>query len=285
MKRSAFTITEVLVSLTVIGLLMSLIVPAVQSARASARLTECRNHLKQIGVAIHVVHDARQRLSCDYQVLFHHGMGVPGYDRMIGSTVYDLGPVFLCPSDPNVMTDGGGPSYEASSGAQFGAGNGYYNVFHIDGGSSRPASEFTDGLSQTVAFSERAILNQADQLSRQDDPKKYAAWLTRPVWTFGEEQQFVGLCRSSGTSGVPLFVPFTYGYTHLLTPNTRGCWNSAPVNDPRLQAYMPANSYHVGGVNALFVDGHVSFVSDSIDSKVWQAVGTINGHETIQSPF
>ena len=48
---------------------------------------------------------------------------------------------------------------------------------------------------------------------------------------------------------------------------------------------MPASSYHSGGVNALFVDGHVSFVSDSVDSKVWQAVGTINGHEALQSPF
>ena len=73
--------------------------------------------------------------------------------------------------------------------------------------------------------------------------------------------------------------------THMFTPNTRGCWNNAPVNDPSLKAYMPANSYHTGGVNALFVDGHVSFVSDSVDAKVWQAVGTINGNEAIGSPF
>ena len=285
MNRSAFTIIEVLVSLTVVGLLMALLVPAVQSARASAQLTECRNNLKQIGVAIHVVQDAKQRLSCDYKVLFHHGMGVPGYDRFSGSVIYDLGPLFQCPSDPNTKTDGGGASYHASSGALFGAGNGYFHVSDLNGPGSRSASEFTDGLSQTTAFSERAILNQADQLSPHDDPKKYAAWLSSPMWTPGEEQQYVQLCRSSGTSGVPLFLPFAYGYSHLLTPNTRGCWNSPPVNDLRLQAYMSASSYHAGGVNVLFVDGHVSFVSDSVDEKVWQALGTINGDEAIDNLF
>lgn len=285
MNRHAFTITEVLVSLTVVGLLVALLVPAVQSARASAQLTECRNNLKQVGVAIHVVQDARQRLSCDYQVLYHHGMGIPGYDRFTASTTYDLGPTFQCPSDPNVMTIGGGASYQASSGAVFGAGNGYFHVSDLNEPGSRPASEFTDGLSQTTAFSERAILNEANQLNPRDDPKMYAAWLSGPAWTPGEEQQYVGLCRSSGTSGVPLFPPFVYGYTHLLAPNMRGCWNNAPVNDLRLQAYMPANSYHAGGVNVLFVDGHVSFVSDSVDAKVWQALGTINGNEGIENPF
>ncbi len=74
-------------------------------------------------------------------------------------------------------------------------------------------------------------------------------------------------------------------YTHLLTPNSRGCWNNAPVNDTRLEAYMPANSYHTSGVNVLFVDGHVSFISDSIDSIVWQAAGTISGHESESISF
>ncbi len=285
MIRSGFTITEVLVSLTVVGLLMSLLVPAVQNARASARLTECRNNLKQVGVAIHVVHDAKQRLSCHHELLYHYGMGVPGYDRFVTSAIYDMGPVFQCPSDPNAMTDGTYFSYLASSGAEFGAGNGYLSAGDGNAEFSRQASEFTDGLSQTVAFSERAILNTADQLNPRDDPKKYAAWLSGPVWNFGEEQQFVEICKSSGTSGVPLFRPRAYGNTHLLTPNTRGCWNNAPVNDQRLQAYIPASSYHPGGVNALFVDGHVSFVSDSIDSKVWQAIGTISGHEVIEIPF
>ena len=105
--------------------------------------------------------------------------------------------------------------------------------------------------------------------------------------TPGTEQQFIDLCRNPGNSPVPLNLPDGHadGYTHMFTPNTRGCWNNAPVNDSTLKAYVPASSYHLGGVNALFVDGHVSFVSDSVDASVWQAVGSINGNETISSPF
>lgn len=285
MKRSGFTLVELLVSLAIVGLLMSLLVPAVQSARASAQRTECRNHLKQIGLAIHVVQDAKQRFSSDLKVLYHYGMGVPGYDRSRGST---LGPLFRCPADPNSGTTDSWGSYQASTGALLGAGNGYYQVWQsaLDG-QYRQASEFTDGLSQTTAFSEQAILTVAEDIQRIDDPKKYALWLSGPAWIAGtSERQYIEACRTPGNTAVPLFRPEQrYGYTHLLTPNTRGCWNNAPVNDTRLEAYMPASSYHIGGVNVLFVDGHVSFISDSIDAQVWQAVGTISGHESVSISF
>ncbi len=285
MRRSGFTVTELLVSIAIVGLLMSLVIPAVQSARASAQRTECRNHLKQIGVAIHVVQDAKQRFSCDRRVLYHYGMGVPGYRR---STSTILGPVFRCPADPNSGTTDTWVSYQASCGAVLGAGNGYYQVGQsAREGYLREASEFTDGLSQTTAFSEQAILTMAEAQQPIDDPKKYALWLTGPAWIAGvSEQQFVQACRNSGNSALPLLRPEQkYGYTHLLTPNSRGCWNNAPVNDTRLEAYMPANSYHTSGVHVLFVDGHVSFISDSIDSIVWQAAGTISGHESESISF
>jgi hypothetical protein len=50
--RSAFTIIELLIAIGLIGLLMALILPAVQSSRAAARRTECRNHLHQLGVGV-----------------------------------------------------------------------------------------------------------------------------------------------------------------------------------------------------------------------------------------
>lgn len=288
MQRSGFTITELLVSLAIVGLLISLLLPAVQSARASARRTECRNNLKQIGVAIHVIQDSKQQFCSNSKRIFHFGMGVPGYDPIISTHHHNVARVFRCPADPNSATSDNLPSYRASTGAVLGAGNGYYEAGnHERLNNYRLASEFTDGFSQTSAYSEQAILTLADLTQRVDDPKKYALWISSPAWIAGvSEQLFIQECQQPGNTAIPLFRPNQpYGYTHLLTPNTRGCWNNAPVNDLRLEAYMPAISYHTGGVNVLFVDGHVSFVSDSVDSNVWQAIGTISGHEPVGTGF
>jgi prepilin-type N-terminal cleavage/methylation domain-containing protein/prepilin-type processing-associated H-X9-DG protein len=299
-QRKAFTLVELLVVIAIIGILISLILPAVQMARESARRIQCANHLRQLGIASHLYHDVHKVLPFGQSTAKYSAVSqlLPFMEqtnlhekidfRFSSSDPRNDFPrlqevsFFRCPSDTNdeFPESGGRINYMPNKGSGVVWGdhalnatmprpNGvFFKESHVKFG------DIIDGLSNTAAFSERIINDGSNGLlSPYSDIFASSA---KPL-TADEAITVCGQVNINNLAtqfpafmGAP-WIDGKHGYQHVDRPNTRSCgFNTCG------RAMMNATSWHPGGVQVGLCDGSVQYVKNEVDILTWRALGSRN---------
>ena len=184
-NRSGFTLVELLVVIAIIGILVSLLLPAVQAAREAARRMQCSNNLKQNGLALHNFESANKKYpslsSVQVNTVFDsfsaQASWLPHMEQSNLAGLIDFSksfklqpqvtkvrvPVFMCPSEVNDRANDANPNlihYPINYAASFGT---WFQFDPVSGKSGDGAfavnkslrpGDITDGLSNTVALAE-----------------------------------------------------------------------------------------------------------------------------------
>lgn len=299
MRRRGFTLIEALVTLGVMALLVALLLPAVQASRNAALRLSCMSNLKQIGLAIANYESAFGFYPAstfrypilpyiDQQALFDVPKlsGLSPDDSAYWDGLNDKCPaIYRCPSDPAPKA-----LFDVDSSNYFGCGgtwwetNGYDGIFSIPGLDDNPVRpgqwvrvrDVADGLSNTALCSEKL---------RTDGTKHRLRTGWQTPQGYDDLELFTQTCESIppnpldyGWRGSDLLMGRPWHgagfevalYNHGSPPNRPSCINRIFVPS----GLWTATSLHSGGVNVVFADGHLTFVSETIDRGVWREFGS-----------
>jgi prepilin-type N-terminal cleavage/methylation domain-containing protein/prepilin-type processing-associated H-X9-DG protein len=291
-RARGFTLVELLVVMAIIGMIVAILLPAVQAAREAARRMQCKNNLRQMGIALHLYHDLYKNFPSGFiwpngtlwsgqllpqleQVPLHASLdfSLPWTTPPNATACATHLSIFRCPSSiaPKHLSAQGvddrvpcnylactSGSVARESGPPPLVGRSSSDGIFFFNSSTRFA-DITDGTSQTVAIGEAVFIFKRSGLDHYGVSQFIDHWYIGTPEGGGNE-----VSESMGSTAVPINA---FKDTSLFV-------------DERELSY---SSRHVGGAQVVFADGHVKFVAETIDRTAWSAIGTRHGGEVTDS--